>query len=61
MRILFVGDITGEAGLEKARQELGRLRRQQQLDLIIVNGENAAERNGITEKQFRLCGLPVPM
>lgn len=53
MRILFVGDITGKAGLEKARQELGRLRRQQQIDLIIVNGENAAERNGITEKQFR--------
>lgn len=53
MRILFVGDITGKAGLEKARQELGRLRRQQQIDLVIVNGENAAERNGITEKQFR--------
>lgn len=62
MRILFVGDITGEAGLEKARQELGRLRRQQQLDLIIVNGENAAERNGITEKQFqtlRFAGADV--
>ena len=53
MRILFVGDITGKAGLEKARQELGRLRRQQQIDLVIVNGENAAERNGITEKQYR--------
>ena len=53
MRILFVGDITGKAGLEKARQELGRLRRQRQIDLVIVNGENAAERNGITEKQFR--------
>ena len=53
MRILFVGDITGKAGLEKARQELGRLRRQQQIDLVIVNGENVAERNGITEKQFR--------
>lgn len=53
MNILFVGDITGEAGLEKARQELGRLRRQYQADLVVVNGENAAERNGITERQFR--------
>ncbi|MGM9524851.1 MAG: TIGR00282 family metallophosphoesterase [Peptococcaceae bacterium] len=53
MNILFVGDITGSAGLEKARQELGRLRRQYQADVVIVNGENAAERNGITEKQFR--------
>lgn len=39
--------------MEKARQELGRLRRQHQADLVIVNGENAAERNGITEQQFR--------
>lgn len=53
MKILFVGDITGNAGLEKARQELGRLRRQHKADLVIVNGENAAERNGITEQQFR--------
>ena len=53
MKILFVGDITGNAGLEKARQELGRLRRQYKADLVIVNGENAAERNGITEQQFR--------
>lgn len=53
MRILFVGDITGNAGMEKATQELGRLRRQHKIDLVVVNGENAAERNGITEKQFR--------
>ncbi len=53
MKILFVGDITGKAGMEKAVQELGKLKRQHKVDLVIVNGENAAERNGITEKQFR--------
>ena len=53
MKILFVGDITGKSGMEKATQELGRLKRQHGADLVIVNGENAAERNGITEKQFR--------
>lgn len=53
MNVIFIGDITGAAGLEKARQELGHLRRQYQADLVIVNGENAAERNGITENQFR--------
>ena len=53
MKILFVGDITGQAGMAKAQQELGRLKRQHGSDLVIVNGENAAERNGITEKQFR--------
>lgn len=53
MKILFVGDITGKSGMEKAIQELGRIKRQYEADLVIVNGENAAERNGITEKQFR--------
>lgn len=53
MNILFVGDITGSAGMDKAVRELGKLRRQYKADLVIVNGENAAERNGITEKQFR--------
>lgn len=53
MNILFVGDITGAAGMEKATELLGRLRRQYKADFVVVNGENAAERNGITEKQFR--------
>ena len=53
LNVLFVGDITGTAGMNKAVQELGRLRRQYKADLVVVNGENAAERNGITEKQFR--------
>ena len=53
MRILFVGDITGAAGMEKATESLGKLRRQYKADFVVVNGENAAERNGITEKQFR--------
>lgn len=53
MNILFAGDITGAAGMQKATEVLGRLRRQYKADFVVVNGENAAERNGITEKQFR--------
>lgn len=53
MKILFIGDVTGDTGLQKAVQELRRLKRQYNVDVAIVNGENAAERNGITEKQFR--------
>ena len=53
MNILFVGDITGVAGMEKTTEQLGRLRRQHKVDFVVINGENAAERNGITEKQFR--------
>lgn len=39
--------------MQKATEVLGRLRRQYKADFVVVNGENAAERNGITEKQFR--------
>ena len=39
--------------MDKAVEELGKLRRQYKVDVVVVNGENAAERNGITEKQFR--------
>lgn len=53
MKLLFVGDITGAVGMEKATASLGKLRRQHGIDLTVVNAENAAERNGITEKQFR--------
>lgn len=53
MNVLFVGDITGNTGMDKATAEIGRLRRQYKIDLVVANGENAAERNGITEKQFR--------
>lgn len=53
MNILFVGDVTGNAGMQKAIKSIGRLRRQYKADFVVVNGENAAERNGITEKQFR--------
>ena len=62
MNILFIGDITGTAGMEKAIELLGRLRRQYKADFVVVNGENAAERNGITEKQFkdlRFSGVDV--
>ena len=53
MNILFVGDVTGNAGMQKATESIGLLRRQYKADFVVVNGENAAERNGITEKQFR--------
>ena len=53
MNILFVGDVTGNAGMQKTTESIGRLRRQYKADFVVVNGENAAERNGITEKQFR--------
>ena len=52
MRILAIGDLIGEAGLNKAREVVGCLKRERNIDFIIVNGENVAEGMGITKKNF---------
>ena len=49
MRILFVGDIVGRSGRNVITARLPSLIRQWQLDLVVVNGENAAGGFGITE------------
>ncbi len=49
MRILFCGDVVGRAGRTVLIEHLGRLRRELELDFVVVNGENAAHGFGITE------------
>ncbi|HVV92813.1 MAG TPA: TIGR00282 family metallophosphoesterase [Hyphomicrobiales bacterium] len=50
MRILFVGDVVGRAGRQAVIERLPGLRARWRLDLVVVNGENAAGGFGITEK-----------
>ena len=53
MRILAVGDIVGENGLNKLKEVLPSLKQKEKIDFIIVNGENVAGGMGITEKLFK--------
>ena len=46
MNILAVGDIVGKCGVEKLKQELQKIIKDENIDFVIVNGENAAERYG---------------
>lgn len=48
MKILFIGDIVGKRGCEALQQGLMRLKREYGADIIVANGENSAEGNGIT-------------
>lgn len=48
MRILFIGDIVGKAGRDIVVKSVKGLVREHQLDLVIVNAENAAGGSGIT-------------
>ncbi|TKT71687.1 TIGR00282 family metallophosphoesterase [Afipia massiliensis] len=49
MRILFVGDVVGRSGRVAVNETLPGLIRDWILDLVVVNGENAAGGFGITE------------
>ena len=52
MKVLAVGDLIGNAGIQKLRQELGKIKETENIDFVIVNGENSAEGMGITQKNF---------
>ena len=53
MRLLFIGDVLGRAGRGALLERLPELRRRWALDVVVVNGENAAGGFGITEPIVR--------
>lgn len=53
MRVLAVGDIVGKAGLQKLKEVLPYIIKENKIDFVIVNGENAADGMGITEKIYK--------
>ena len=48
MRILYCGDVVGRAGRDVITMALPRLRANYRLDVVVVNGENAAGGFGLT-------------
>lgn len=50
MKILFIGDIMGRSGREALEKHLPNLQKKHTPDITIVNGENAAQGKGITQK-----------
>ena len=48
MKLLYLGDVVGRSGREAVVEKLPELRRDLDLDFVIVNGENAAGGFGIT-------------
>ena len=53
MRILFVGDVVGRSGRTAVIEQLPEMIRNWSLDLVVVNGENAAGGFGITEAIYQ--------
>ncbi len=52
MKILAIGDLIGNSGIQELRKQLGKIRQEEQIHFVIVNGENAAEGMGITQQNF---------
>ena len=52
MKILMIGDIVGENGLDKLKQILPKIKKEKQIDFVVVNAENVAGGTGITIKNW---------
>ena len=53
MKLLFVGDIVGTAGMEALTSYLPYLKQTHRPQVTIVNAENAADGRGLTEKLYK--------
>ena len=47
MRILMIGDVVGQFGCDYLRQVLPHIKREHKPDIVIANGENSAQGNGL--------------
>lgn len=53
MNLLFIGDIVGNAGCEFLAKNIYQLKKEYNIDITVVNGENSAQGNGITHASFQ--------
>jgi metallophosphoesterase (TIGR00282 family) len=48
MKLLFIGDIVGNPGRKIVKELLPNIKKKEEIDIVIANGENSAGGNGIT-------------
>lgn len=61
LRLLAIGDVTGSAGVEYLKKNLRRRIDEWEVDLTVVNGENAADVHGISSVTCMISLLREPM
>lgn len=62
MRVLFIGDIIGDAGCDFVCSRLAGIIREHKIDFVIANGENVCSHNGITPdkaERLRYAGVDI--
>jgi metallophosphoesterase (TIGR00282 family) len=53
LKVLYVGDIMGEAGVHVLERVLPDLKKERAIDLVIAQAENVTEGKGITQHDFK--------
>ena len=60
MKVLAVGDLVGNIGLNKLKEVLPNLVEAEKIDFVIANVENVADGMGITTRDFQaLDRMPI--
>ena len=60
INVLFIGDIFGESGIKKVEEELPKLKKEHNIDLVIAQSENVSGRKGLIPKDYeRLMKIGV--
>ncbi|HEV8536485.1 MAG TPA: TIGR00282 family metallophosphoesterase [Candidatus Limnocylindria bacterium] len=62
MKVLFVGDVVGKPGRQALAALVGPIKKERDIDLCVVNGENAAGGAGLTgeiAQELRAAGADV--
>lgn len=54
MKLMFIGDVVGGVGCQFLTSRIKELRRRHETDILVVNGENSATGNGITNVSARM-------
>ncbi len=49
MNLLFIGDVVGRSGCDFIKKNLYKIKKDYEIDVTIINGENSAPGNGITK------------
>ena len=53
MRILFLGDIVGKPGYSAVLKHAAAVRKEQKIDALVVNAENASDGSGLMPRQYK--------
>ena len=62
MRLLAVGDVCGSIGCGEVMRILPKLKKEKNIDMVIINGENSADGNGVLPESadsLFACGADV--